>query len=251
MVSESKASVAYYIIADPLVTGKSDVLYLDHLVACSHLFFQCSESMPTMRLISDAHCEELVVPADPMIFKLIPNTERDIDILMVGHFSSTSTSTVTKLYLLNCLCKGGLSVSIAGSGASQAIKNPLFPELSRAKILFDRSISSEELNMLHNRAKIVLATGHLRDKGAPHPRVIEAALSGAFALADNQPEIKTMFSNAIPICVTVEDFADKAVYYLANSAERESMAKVAQEIASKKYTYTQAAKQIVQTVFLA
>lgn len=250
VVQETKTAVAYYVIADPLVTGRSDALYLDHLVACSHLFFQCPKSIPAMRLISEAHCEELVVPADPLIFKSIANVEQDIDILMVGHFASTSISTTTKLYLLNYLCGQGLRVSIAGSGAGRAIKNPLFPDLFRARILFDRSISGEELNMLHNRAKIVLATGHLRDKGAPHPRVIEAALSGAFALADNQPDIGTMFSNSVPTCVTAEDFFEGSKYYLAHPQRRESMARTAQEVASKKYTHKYAAEQIVQSVFL-
>ena len=243
-----KIPTAYMVFADPLVTDKLGSYFLTNLIYCSHLFFINPSAIPSLRLVSGASMHFLSLAGDPRFFKPL-NLAKDIDIFMMGQFSSISVATVTKAYILDYLCASGFDVSAAGSGLNELIERPEFPHLKKLAVIASAPLSAEEVNILYNRAKIVLAPEHPRDKDAPSPRAFEAALAGSFPLADYQRDAEALFEGNLVTFRSVREMAKKVRYYLDHGEERENNAKKLHEVTLWRHTYLERAKEVMNTVF--
>ena len=243
-----KIPTAYMVFADPLVTGELHSYYLTNLIYCSHLFFINHSAIPSVRLLSDAAMHFLPLAADPRFFHPL-HRKKDIDIFLLGQFSSISVATVTKAYLLNHLCAQGFRVHAAGEGLEELANQAEFPDLRKLHIVSSSTIRTEEANVLYNRSKIVLAPEHPRDKDAPSPRVFEAALAGSFPLADYERDADMLFEEHLITFKSAGEMADKAAYYLEHEEERETIAKKLYEVTKRRHTYMERAEEILCTVF--
>jgi spore maturation protein CgeB len=247
IVKTFKIPVAYLVIADPLVVDKFDAYYVDTMVGCTHLFFINDSAMQGMRLLADAKFISLPLAADPAFYKPVSGLKREFDIAIIGQFSAVSPSSATKGYLLNELCRAGFNVAAAGSGIAALKKK--YPDMEKLTVIKDAYLSIDEINEVYSRAKIVLAPQHPRDKESPSLRVFEAALTGAFIIADYQRDTEALFQGAVPSFVNSEDLITKVRYYLDHDNERELLAKKTHEIAMAQHTYRNRAEKILEEMF--
>jgi spore maturation protein CgeB len=243
-----KIPTAYWVFADPLAGDQLSAYYFDHLIDCSHIFFINSSAMPSLQLFSKAQFHFLPVAADHNLYKPL-HFKKDIDLVMVGNFSSISTSTITKAYLLDKLCESGFRVSAAGAGLKALVNNIHFPYLKKLHVINDQFLSVEEINELYNRAKIILAPEHPRDKDSPSPRVFEAALSGTLPLADFQRDSEKLVKEMDIIFRSVDQLIEKARFYLKNEQERERLAQKIHQLALAEHTVQKRAQTILLKVF--
>ncbi|MBI3589599.1 MAG: glycosyltransferase family 1 protein [Candidatus Liptonbacteria bacterium] len=243
-----KIPTAYMVFADPLIAAKNSSYFLTNLIYCSHLFFINSSAIPSLRLISDASMHILPLAGDPRFYKPL-RLKKDIDLFLMGQFSSISTATVTKAYILDYLCAEGFRVSAAGPGLEKLIRRPEFPHLKNLEVITTSSLPIEEVNVLYNRSKIVLAPEHPRDKDAPSPRAFEAALAGSFPLADYQRDAEQLFEGHLVTFRSVKEMADQVKYYLNHEEERENIASQLYQVTLRRHTYVNRAKEVLRVVF--
>ena len=247
---EYKIPTGYIVMADPLVLNRYHAYFLNHLLDCSHLFFINKTAIPSLRLLSSAKMIALPLSADEKFFYPL-NLKKDLDLVMMGNFSGISVATTTKAFILDRLCGAGFNVSAAGVGLDELVEKyqKEFPHLNKLKVIHSGYVSTEEVNILYNRAKIVLAPEHPRDKDSPSPRLFDASLAGSFSLADYQNDTEELFDGVVKTFRSTEDLIDLVKYYLSHEEEREKMAQKVREITLAKHSYMARAKKILSTVF--
>jgi hypothetical protein len=220
-------TTAFIAHGDPIVGGAYVENFIEMLKECDHLLFINEAAMHRFGYISDAKLHVLPLAADPQMFYPTEH-KKDIDVLMVGNFEAETESTLSKLYIIKALKEVGINIRVFGKG-------------------FGGVISTEELNRLYGKSKIVLGPDHPRDQDSPASRVFEATMAGAFVLAEYRPGTKKLFDETVP--EFKGDLIEKVRYYLEHDQERAALAKRAHEIATKRHTYDIRAAELLQAVF--
>ena len=248
--NEYKIPTGYIVMADPLILDKYHAYFLNHLLDCSHLFFINKTAIPSLRLLSNAKMIALPLSADEKFFYPL-NLKKDLDLVMMGNFSAISVATTTKAFILDRLCGAGFNVSAAGVGLDELVENNQkeFPHLNKLNIIHSGYLSTEEVNILYNRAKIVLAPEHPRDKDSPSPRLFDASLAGSFSLADYQTDTEELFDGVAKTFRSINELIDLVKYYLNNEEEREMTAQKMRQITLVKHNYLARAKKILSEIF--
>ena len=113
----------------------------------------------------------------------------------------------------------------------------------------DGSIDAEEIPKIFNDSIISLNFANSSGENQIKARVFEVTGSGGFLLTEDAKNLDRIFSkDEIAIYDTIEDCAQKINYYLTNLEQRDLMVSHSFETTSKKHTYADRLKSIIEKV---
>jgi spore maturation protein CgeB len=114
-----------------------------------------------------------------------------------------------------------------------------FPEI--APFVGGDQIAGEELNVLYNRAKVVLNISNWDNAkvDCPNLRIVDVPASGSFLLSDYSASAAEMFEpgREVEFFHSPEELREKLAFYLANDAARERIARAGYERVCRLGTY--------------
>lgn len=165
-------------------------------------------------------CPALFFPeaSDPEIFHPMPELPKIHDICFVG-----GRYGIREL-IVDALRKAGIRVSAFGSGWEGG------------------RIDTESVPKLFAQSRIILGVGtigHCSDFYALKMRDFDAPMSGSFYLTHDNPDLRMLFAVGKEMATyhSIENCVAKAHYYLANDAERESIARAGRQRAATEHTW--------------
>jgi len=135
------------------------------------------------------------------------------------------------------------------AGNLSAHRREVFDFLKKNKIdVAYKWVFGNEFNMFINRCKIFLNV-HFTELPNTETRIFEVLGSGTFCLTEklSMPEIFEQAKHLVSFD-DKEDLVGKIEYYLKNEEEREQIAQAGMELALKKHTYLNRARELLEKV---
>jgi len=124
-----------------------------------------------------------------------------------------------------------------------------FPELEKKYTSCD-FLPSVKLNKMFNKAKIIPVDGNPGIINGIHARAMEALGSGALPLIEYRKDVDNIifngFGSDLPFIHNYLKAKDVAQYYLTNDSERKDLQNNMKEFVSKKYSFENNAKLILE-----
>lgn len=175
----------------------------------------------------------------PSVHKPI-ETPKKYDLLFAGDHAP-----VREELLLNLVSKG-FRPAIFGPWRERVVKKY---DVLKPYIMKRGFFSPDEMSLLFNQSKIVinLHTWFGRFNYGVNPRLTEAAGCRSFQLVDHKEEIEQLFDLNTEMATfrSLDGFADRALYYLNETGEREKMAHAAWERSMDEHTYRHRLEKIL------
>ncbi|MBU2495964.1 MAG: glycosyltransferase [Candidatus Omnitrophica bacterium] len=183
-----------------------------------HIFLHtrnCVDTVISRNWAKPGQCSLLLLAFDENLHRKIPGTVKDIDLLFVGWLSKRRKIFLKKISSqFNCLATAAYG---------------------------------EDLVRLANRAKIVLNI-HAEDFPDTETRVFETLGCGSFLLSEQLSSENPFSELELVQFRDTEGLMKKIRYFLDHAEEREAIAEQGHAAALKNHTYTQRARQIVETM---
>lgn len=243
--ADFKIPVAAYVIDDPLLVRT----WLYDLGAYSHLFVIDRSWMGYMEFFSADRVFYLPQTADHRAFRPL-GLPSAYDIAFGGALSlrlPNAPSGFLRARILNAIAEAGFSVHAFVSGIAEAI--PFFPAL-RSVQYYDGYKSHEDLNVLYNRAKIIVSIHSPQFKTGISPRVFEAAFAGGFQLIQYEEDVLRLFPECGEVSFHSErDLLSKIRYYLTHDDERVRISGIMRKIALRDHTFRSRAEEIIKKIY--
>ena len=233
-----------YVIDDPLLSER----WLYDLGAYSHLFVIDRSWMGYLEFFNAGRVFYLPQTGNHRAFKPL-GLERPYDIGFGGSLSlrlPNAPSGFVRAQILNALAQAGFSIQAFASGIAETFR--YFPALKTIDY-YDGYKNHEELNKLYNRAKIVVSVHSPQFKTGISPRVFEAAFAGSFQLIQYEDDVDVLFPGCGVSFKSLDELIEKARYYIAHGDERETIAKMARDIALLEHTFKSRAEQVMHHVY--
>ena len=234
--------VVTYVVDDPLLRGN----WMFDLGGYSHLFVIDDSWMPYLEYFNPENISFLPQTSDHRVFRPL-GIKQDYEVGFSGNLSLRFPNTPSgflRAQILNYAVEAGYNVIAAAPNISDTFE--YFPALKKIKY-FDKYIDHEELNMVYNRAKIILSIHSPQFKHGIAPRVFEAAFAGAFQLVEYKPDIEKLFPG-MPTFKSKKELLDQLKFYLDNDQKRKEIAKKMREIALEKHTFKSRAESILNII---
>ncbi|MDR3705524.1 MAG: glycosyltransferase [Paludibacteraceae bacterium] len=161
--------------------------------------------------------------------------KKDIDILFVGNLYGYQK----RIQYLKGVIKAFPNNKILIYGVYKPYyKNPLkclFRE--RRDIYMNKNVPRQGVNLLYNRAKVVLNIHHEQSQNGANPKVFEICGSGAYQVCDKNPYISALFpDNQIALYGNQKELIDCIADALKN--DKANSAKAAQALVYSNHTFS-------------
>ncbi len=215
--------------------------------------FTCCPAWLEFARFWDCQVAYLPLAIDPEVYRplesirKVATTSYDTDIVFVGSIFPKDPSSFFRASLAAALASQGYKVTLYARGARHFIS--LLAGLKEATIV-EKMPSTEEVNKIYNRAKIVLNVHNIFNQHVVALRVFEAAGAGAFQLTSYQDELPSLFpSSLIETYRNRSELTAKVRYYLDRPDERERRGIKAAQHVRAYHTYRHRAKEILDAVF--
>jgi len=106
----------------------------------------------------------------------------------------------------------------------------------RRDIYMNKNAPCREVNLLYNRARVVLNIHHEQSQNGANPKVFEICGSGAYQVCDKNPYISSLFpNNEVGLYSNQEEFIDCIADALKN--DKINLAKAAHDLVCSEHTY--------------
>jgi spore maturation protein CgeB len=179
----------------------------------------------------------LPLASDDAIFHPLPEVPERYraDVVFVGKYFPSRARSLTGVK--------DHDLKIYGHGWEAGFND--FPWLASA---YRGSISSEELNLVYNGARVAIGTlGTPREPFTTTTmRTFDIALTGTFQVCEEVALTKKLFGDSVGYFTNDEELRLSVEWYLSHEDERRKRGARSRAIAAR-YTYTEAAKKILAT----
>jgi len=243
---ECKIPIANFVVDDPAFCGRA---LLRDLGAYSAVFVIDHSWMPVLDFFNPGRIYYLPHAADRLHFRPL-GISKEIDIAFGGTMAlrlPNGPAGYLRAQLLDVLAEAGFKIRAYAPGITETFNE--FPALKKIEY-YDGYKDHNELNLLYNKARIVLSIHSPQLKTGISPRVFDAALAGSFQLAEFKPDLPSLFPDGVGWFRTKKELVELAEFYIKNEAKRESLAKKALDWALAQHTFLNRATEILEKMNL-
>ncbi|MBQ9584185.1 MAG: glycosyltransferase [Bacteroidales bacterium] len=129
--------------------------------------------------------------ADTAVYHPLEGVEKDIDILFVGDMYHSPRRQAYIWEVIRAF--DGKKIKVAGI-YKPWYKNPVKALLRERRDVFTNcNLPPEEVNVLYNRARVVLNIHNEQQSDGANPKVFEICASGAYQICDSNPYLQSIF----------------------------------------------------------
>lgn len=213
--------------------------------------FTCCPAWLEFAKFWGCHVAYLPLAIDPDVYtplediRKLGTTGYDTDVVFVGTILANDPSSYFRASMAAALARQGHKISLYARGARHFV--PLLSGLGDATIV-EEMPSTEDVNKIYNRAKIVLNMHNIFNQHVVALRVFEAAAAGAFQLTTHQDELAPLFPGGlIQTYRSQGELTSKVRRFLAQPDERNRLGTEAALHVRGHHTYRHRAKEILET----
>lgn len=216
------------------------VLHINHVD-----LFMCFDNSDVELLRSEGHKAYFLPQAcDVNTYYQLTDVVKDIDILFVGNIYGYAK----RKFLLNKVIeryKNKYNIKIYGI-YQYFSKNPIKWLFRPYRAIFSNStLSQDKVNVLYNRAKVVLNIHHQEQRNGANPKVYEICGAGAYQICDKNPFIESLFQDGeVGLYETEEELFGLIDYALTHDMSEK--AKAGYEIVLNNHTFDKRIEQMLE-----
>lgn len=232
----------FYWLDSAATTGQAKDLLAGMLLADK--VFSIDRSAPWMTtLFPPDTFHFLPLAGEPSVFRPLPNTKKEYDVVFVGSFPPQSGDGVTRAEIISRI-PDKYRVAAFGNGADYWLQ---FYTKLKGRVFHGRSLPDTEVNEIYNKARIVLSihsSGHYESVSA---RTHEAALAGAFQIVDRRHDLAELYpGDMLPSYQWAREINGLLDHWITRPEEREKVAARAREHALAHHTWKHRAEELLR-----
>lgn len=233
--------VFYWDDSPPAGSQAKDLLM--SMLASDKVFIDDAAREWTTILFPPSDFHFLPLAGDPDVFRPLPNTRKEYDVVYVGSFSPQTGDAVIRAEIITNIPEK-YKVAVFGNDIDYWFK--FYPKL-KARVLSARAIPAEKVNEVYNKAKIVLGIYtpfHIETVSA---RTHETALAGAFQIVDWRKGLDELYpKDLIPRFYWAREINGLIDEWINKPEERARIAEKAREHALARNTWKHRAEEILK-----